>query len=124
MMKASFAVIPLLALLGTSAIAQKQPAHPMDPFVIDVNLSYVYLKFDHLGRGTPRGDNEGPYRLWFRFVNNSNLTITLRTYGLPEGMLKDEVEVMDQVVLNKPMRMIITSDLQLWRPLPTSKASS
>jgi len=111
MMKANFTVFPVLALLGTAAFAQKPPVHQVDPFVIDVNRPYVYLKFDHLGRGTPRGDKEGPYRLWFRFVNNSNLTITLRTFGNVEGMLKDEVDIMDKVETEGRARgVIITSD--------------
>ena len=68
MMKANFTVFPLLALLGAGAFAQKPPVHQVDPFVIDVNRPYVYLKFDHLGRGSPRGD-----MLRFRLISRCPL---------------------------------------------------
>lgn len=91
------------------ALAQAQTAHDDGhPFLRDPNSPFVYLKFDHLGTGVRRSESEPPTRIWLRFVNNSNISIQLQAYGAPEGSLKGEVGVMDDVVLDPPMLTIIS----------------
>ncbi len=50
----SLAVLILRA--GCLAPAQKPLA--LNSFVIDANRPYFYLKFDHLGQGVPRNEDE------------------------------------------------------------------
>ena len=88
-------------ILGTGFLAQAQKPQTLNSFVIDTNRPYVYLKFDHLGQGVPRNEDEPSQRLWFRFVNNSKVPIVIDTFGVPEGSPKDECGVMDKVVRNE-----------------------
>ncbi len=79
-------------------------ASALPGFVIDENRSYVYLGFDHVGKGVKFSDEEPAQRVWLRFVNNCRMGIVLRTFGAPEGSPKDEVGVMHRVV----------KDVQFW----------
>ena len=67
-------------------------------FVIDENRPYVYLRFDHVGKGVRFSEGEPTQRVWLRFVNNCRAGIVLRTFAAPEGSPKDEVGVMHDVV--------------------------
>src|SRR5579862_7731003 len=87
--------ISLLLCMGTSLFAQSHWS--ANSFVIDANRPYVYLKFDHYGRGVHFGNDEPDLRFWFRFVNNCRVPVLLRTFGVPDGSLPHEVGVMDLV---------------------------
>lgn len=80
------------------------------PFVRDANEPFVYLKFDHIGTGVRRSDDEPSFRIWFHFVNNCNVSIRLRAYGVPDGSAAHEVGVMDNVVPDPPVLTIVSSD--------------
>jgi len=73
-----------------------------DPFRQDENRPYVHLRFDHTGTGVRFSDDEPLKRVWFRFVNNCNVGIVLRTISVPEGTLKDEIGVIHDVVKDPP----------------------
>ena len=94
----------LLLSLFVSAWSQSksQTSALLPRFVIDENRQYVYLHFDQLGTGAKFSDDEPPKRVWFRFVNNCNVGIVLRTFGVPEGSRKDEIGVMHDVVKDAP----------------------
>jgi len=68
--------------------------------VIDPNRFYVYLKFDHIGKGIQRSPDEPNSRIWFLFANNCRVPIVVSTFGVPDGALSDEQGVMDDVVAN------------------------
>lgn len=74
-------------------------------FVMDENRPYVYLRFDHEGKGVRFSDDEPTQRVWLRFVNNCRVGIVLRTFGTPEGSPKDEVGVMHDVVKDVRFRI-------------------
>ena len=75
------------------------------PFILDPNRPFVYLKFDHFGPGEPWGDDEPPFRIWFRFVNNCNVPVEIRTFGGPGDMLG----VMDDLVAEREGGIVVTS---------------
>jgi hypothetical protein len=97
--------IMLLAtlLFSVSVVAQDKPQP--DSFVLDPSRPFIYLKFDHFGPGAPWGDNEVPFRIWFRLVNNCRVPIKIRTFGGPGGALG----VMDRVVEDEKI-LTITAD--------------
>jgi hypothetical protein len=101
-----------LAIVVCGAIAPGFPQRPQSTsnFVIDTNREFVYLKFDHLGKGIKRWDSEPEMRFWLRFANNCNVPIILRTYAVPEGSPWDEIGVMDQVVEDPPPLMQVVTD--------------
>lgn len=101
-----------LAIVVGGAIAASLPQQPQSStkFVFDTNREFVYLKFDHLGKGIKRWDFEPETRIWLRFVNNCNVPINLRTYGEPDGSPTGEVGVMDQVVEDPPRFMQVITD--------------
>jgi hypothetical protein len=86
----------------TVALAQSTSTSANENFVIDPTRPYVYLQLDHFGSGKPWRKEEPPYRLWFKLVNNCEVPITVRTTGVPEGTPKNEVGIMDHVVLDPP----------------------
>jgi hypothetical protein len=100
-----------VVLSAAIVIAHSQTDRNSTGLAIDANRQFVYLKFDHMGRGIKRSDSEPELRIWFRFVNNSHFPIDLRTYGVPDGSPREEVGIMDFVAENPPMRIVITSDL-------------
>jgi len=90
---------PFVSAWGQS---KSQKSAPTTRFVVDENRSYVYLRFDHMGTGVKLSDDEPSKRVWFRFVNNCNVGIVLRTFTLPAGSRKDEIGVMLDVVRDAP----------------------
>jgi hypothetical protein len=100
-----------IAVFAGAAAAPCYPQQSQRPtnFVIDTNRAFVYLRFDHVGKGPKRWDAEPELRIWLRFVNNCNVPIELSTYGTPEGGPTEEVGVMDEVVENPRPRIEITS---------------
>jgi hypothetical protein len=102
----SLATLFVCAVIAVSIQAQtgRAPA----PFVRDANSPFVYLKFDHIGTGIRRSDDEPSSRIWLRFVNNCNVQIVLHAYGVPDKSPAGEVGIMDNVVPDPPM-LTITS---------------
>lgn len=85
--------------------SKAQTSSPLTRFVIDVNRPYVYLRYDHMGKGVKFSEDEPTQRVWLRFVNNCSVAIVLRTFGAPDGSLKDEVGVFHDVVEDKQFRI-------------------
>ena len=104
------ATIPVIAFVAFSA-AQNAPSK--DDFVINQNRAYVYLLFDHMGKGPRFTDDEPATRIWFKLVNNCRVPILVRTFGTPFGSLNGEVGVFHDVVRDKTG--IVTPDLQRTR---------
>jgi hypothetical protein len=103
-----------MLVAATCVVAQVNPRS--DSFVLDPNRPFVYLKFDHFGPGATWGDDEVPFRIWFRLVNNCKIPIKIRTFGGPDGALG----VMDRVVEDEKI-FTITSDTGLAsEPIPIS----
>jgi hypothetical protein len=92
---------PLLCLCLISgnvpAVSGQKPA-AAPRLAIDADRPFVYLKFVRYGPGIPFGENEPKQRIWFKFVNNCNVPITISTFGVPDGTPRDEVGVMDRVI--------------------------
>ena len=108
----SFRLVPLLflCLIGgnvPAAFAQKPAAAAQ--FVIDGDRPIVYLHFVRYGPGMQFNDDEPKERIWFKFVNNCTVPVTIRTFGVPDGDPEDEAGVMDRVVRDEPM-LLITFD--------------
>jgi hypothetical protein len=101
-------VIPsLLALLlaAGGACGQASPDHTASRFLLNPEHPFVYLKFDHIGLS---GENEEPIsRMWLWLVNNCEIPIRVRTFGAAAGHLKNEIGVVDEVVLNPKIRIHI-----------------
>jgi hypothetical protein len=101
-------VILLMVLLCPFPLAWTQStdqASALLVFVIDENRPYVYLRFDHMGKGVKFSGDEPAQRVWLRFVNNCRVGIVLRTFGAPEGSPTDEVGVMHRVVRDEQFRI-------------------
>jgi len=79
-----------------------------EPFKLDPDRPFVYLRFDHSGKGSPRRSDESKDRIWLRLVNNCKMTISVRTFGMPNEGPKDETGVMLAVVATPPE--MITSE--------------
>jgi hypothetical protein len=87
---------------------------PPNKFLVDVNRPFVYLKFDHIGPGAPRSEDEPTFRIWVRLTNNCLIPITVRANGVPDESPKDEVGVQYDVVPNPKPRG------SAWLSLPSS----
>lgn len=89
-------------------------AHPLLPkatninkdFLIDANKPFVYVKFDHIGPGAPRTDDEPASRIWLRLANNCRMPIVVRANGVPDESPEDEVGLEYDVVPNRPVYMV------------------
>jgi hypothetical protein len=121
-------VVALLMFAQSLCLASPQPQPQKggntSSFVIDPNRPYVYIEFDHIGKGIQRWETEPTLRIWFRLMNNCRLPIAVRTYGVPEGSPEDEQGVMDIIVANEPpqgMRYGLTRDGTV-QPKPFGKA--
>jgi hypothetical protein len=95
----------LLCLFSSVWSQSGDQAPPVHGFVIDENRPYVYLRFDHAGKGVKFSEDEPTQRVWLRFVNNCRIGVVLRTFGAPEGSPKDEVGVMHLVVKDVQFRI-------------------
>jgi hypothetical protein len=97
-------VASLFVLLLCSANPASQAQTAERGFVIDASRPYAYVKFDHIGKGVKRSDEEPDLRIWLRLTNNCGLPIMVRTTGVPDGVLEDEEGVMDIIVAIEPPR--------------------
>src|ERR1700751_1116938 len=76
-------------------------------FLIDVNLPFVYVKFDHIGPGAPRSADEPNSRIWLRFTNNCRIPILVRANGVPDERPKGEVGLEWEVVLDPVIQRMV-----------------
>jgi hypothetical protein len=114
-----FSVSVLLVLLVFSIGSQSMRAQKVNPeegFVIDKNRPFVYILFDHIGPGIPANEDEPATRIWLHLKNNCRVSVEVRANGVPDGSPRDEVGVMHDVVLNRPVY-----GLPLFGTLPTAK---
>jgi hypothetical protein len=71
--------------------------------VIDENKPFVYVRFDHIGAGTQRDEDEPATRIWLRLVNNCRVPIVVTANGVPNESPKEEVGLRYWIVANPPM---------------------
>lgn len=90
----------LLGFIGQPTPAFSQTAHVAGQFVLNVDHPFVYAKFDHIGPGAPRSEDEPKQRVWLRLVNNCRVPIAVRANGVPDESPKDEIGVEYDVVAN------------------------
>jgi len=95
-----------ILLASVWGISQGRASSTPAPFVIDPNRAFVYLRFDHIGKGVKFFEDEPSQRLWLRFVNNCREGIVLSTFGPPEGALANEAGVMYEVVKDAPIELV------------------
>jgi hypothetical protein len=84
------------------ASPREQESGNENSFVINPDRPYVYLKFDHIGKGIQRSESEPVSRIWLLLTNNCRLPITVNTFGVPGGSPDDEHGVMDMIVAIEP----------------------
>jgi hypothetical protein len=125
-------ILAVISVVIASVVCSTaQNAHSQNDFVIDENRPYVYLVFDHMGKGPRFTEDEPATRIWFKLVNNCRVPIRVRTFGAPKSdsdavrsfgtpNLGSEVGVLHDVVRDTEM-LVITSDLD---PRPTEKKLS
>jgi len=105
-----------IALL-TSGLAQNQGSSPPPPrstaaerFLLNPDRPFVYLSFDHIGVGERFSQDEPSTRIWLRLVNNCQLPIKVRTFGVPHGTAAGEIGVLHDVVEDHPI-LTISADV-------------
>ena len=99
--------LPVLFVVGTPLLSRSTKTRK--EFLIDVNRPFVYLKFDHIGPGAPRSEDEPTSRMWVRITNNCRIPILVRANGVPDESPKDEVGVQYDVVPNPEIRGAVMS---------------
>lgn len=78
------AAAPALRLLGKSKSSSK-------PFVINVHKPFVCVRFDHIGPGKRRSEEEPLVRMWLHPVNDCRVPITVTAIGIPDESPKNEL---------------------------------
>jgi len=109
-MKTTCALVICVFTLSMIAVGSRSSAQNSDltkDFLINPNRSFVYLKFDHIGKGIRFGEGEPTTRLWLRIVNNCRVSVVFTTFGVPDGSPKGEQGVMHEVVANAPPEIVI-----------------
>ena len=91
-----------------SARLQAQKIGPGKQVVIDENRPFVYIKFDHIGPGEQRSEDEPSSRIWLHLKNNCRIPIQVIANGVPDGSPRDEVGIQHEVVPNPPIRGLVT----------------
>jgi hypothetical protein len=81
-----------------------------EEFLINPDRPFVYLSFDHIGTGVRFSEDEPSTRIWLRIVNNCQLAIKVRTFGVPDGALAGEVGLLHEVVEDQPI-LTISADI-------------
>jgi len=94
-------ILFLLALLCLAAIPLlPQSKRTTNQFVLDPDKFFVYVRFDHIGPGPQRSDDEPPMRIWLHLVNNCRVPIVVTANGVPDESPKDEVGLRYRIVAN------------------------
>lgn len=112
-------LIPLL-LTGLPASLSAQARDITKVFLVVPNRPYVYLRFDHVGKGPRIWAEEPETRIWFRLVNNCRLSIVVNSFGVPNGRPKDELGVMYKIVADVPPNQFIlpsngSPEVKIWK---------
>jgi hypothetical protein len=100
-------LLPVLSVSGTPLLSQTSKTH--SEFLINVNRPFVYVKFDHIGTGAPRSENEPSSHIWLRLTNNCRIPILVLANGVPDESPKDEVGVQYDVVRDHEIQGAIVS---------------
>ena len=108
-----------LSLSAWSVCLHGQSLSRGKDFVIDENKPFVYVRFDHVGTGEQRSEDESSSRIWLRVVNNCRFPIVLRTTGVPDESPKEEVGIMYEVVANP-----VAQGMVILSPEPTKGQST
>jgi hypothetical protein len=102
--------VPFFVLIAfTLGEAQVQPGGGSiaEQFIFNKERAFVYLQFDHIGKGPRRDETEPAYRIWFHLVNNCRVPIVIRTSGVPNGSPVGEVGFFHKVVANPPLYGVV-----------------
>jgi hypothetical protein len=93
MRRTKFTILILLTLMVSADVAhaQKQVAKQPAQFVIDPGRPFVYLKFERIGPAQS-GDEPIP-RMWLRLVNNCDVSILVRAFGVSDGHSFDSARI-------------------------------
>src|SRR5580704_10916834 len=94
-------LLPVFTLATAALFSQTTKASK--GFVIDENKPFVYVRFDHIGAGIPRDEDEPATRIWLRVVNNCRVPIVLTANGVPDESPKGEVGLRYWIVANPPV---------------------
>jgi hypothetical protein len=94
-------LLPVFILATAALFSQTTKANK--GFVIDENKPFVYVRFDHVGPGIPRDEDEPATRIWLRLVNNCRFPIVVTANGVPDESPKEEVGLRYQIVANPPV---------------------
>lgn len=98
-----------IALLGVESVSLfAQSTRMGKDFLIDADRPFMYVKFDHIGPGTPRNPAEPNSRIWLRLRNNCRIAILVRANGVPDDSPKDEVGLEYDVVANPAGRGLVS----------------
>jgi hypothetical protein len=96
-----FMLITVSTIQTYSANRTATPAvAPIKSFLIDPSRPYVYLRVDHIGPRNPDDNREPNIGIYLRLINNCRLAIIVNTFGAPAEAERDEIGVLDKVVLN------------------------
>jgi hypothetical protein len=109
-MRHTAAVVFFVLIAFTLGEAQVQPGGSSiaEQFIFNKERAFVYLQFDHIGKGPRRDQNEPAYRIWFRLVNNCRVPLVIRTSGVPNGSPVGEVGFFHEVVANPPLYGVVS----------------
>lgn len=102
------ALLPVLCFLDAPVLSQTTQLRRK--FLVNANHPFVYVKFDHIGPGIPRDEDEPSLRIWLRLTNNCRIPILVRANGVPDESPKDEIGVQYEVVRNPEVRMAVLMD--------------
>jgi hypothetical protein len=74
-------LLPVPYVLGRPLLSQTTKTR--NKFLIDVNCPFAHVKFDRIGPGAPKSEDEPTSRTWFRLTNNCRIPILVRANGVP-----------------------------------------
>ena len=79
-------------------------------FVIDKSKPYVYLAFDHIGKGKAYFQGDDSERIYLRVVNNCRIPIVFRSANAPDA---DPGYILEGEVIAEPQGIRIISDREM-----------
>jgi hypothetical protein len=94
-------LLPVIILATAALFSQTTKANK--GFVIEENKPFVYVRFDHIGAGTQRDEDDPATRIWLRLVNNCRVPIVVDANGVPDESPKEEVGLRYWIVANPPV---------------------
>jgi len=89
-------------LLAGDVPLQAEETNAGNGFVIDSNLPFVYVAFDHIALGTPRNGLQPTARVWLHLKNNCRIPIVFHVNSPPLESPNDDASVMYEVVPTPP----------------------